>query len=111
MTKDRSPPAAANAPALASTSGPCWLSNAMRQYRLRQDRASLGADTIESLSLDDHRRGLTAAMAALLAGGESRCAPGQPVLTHPTPCRKRRVILGASSAHASEPPKRPAQTP
>jgi hypothetical protein len=38
-----------------------------RRYRLRQDRAVIDADTMESLSLDDHRRGFAAAMAALLA--------------------------------------------
>jgi DNA-binding transcriptional ArsR family regulator len=38
-----------------------------RRYRLRQDRATLDAETIESLSLDDHRRGFSIAMATLLA--------------------------------------------
>ncbi|MGN9783208.1 helix-turn-helix domain-containing protein [Nonomuraea sp. ZG12] len=38
-----------------------------RRYRLRQDRATLDAETIGSLSRDDHRRGFAIAMAALLA--------------------------------------------
>lgn len=38
-----------------------------RRYRLRQDRASIDPDTIESLSLDDHRRAFATAMATLLA--------------------------------------------
>ncbi|MEU0480113.1 helix-turn-helix domain-containing protein [Streptosporangium sp. NPDC006013] len=38
-----------------------------RRYRLRQDRAAIDADMIESLSLDDHRRGFATAMAILLA--------------------------------------------
>ncbi|GAA1281988.1 transcriptional regulator [Planotetraspora silvatica] len=38
-----------------------------RRYRLRQDRAVIDADTIKTLTLDDHRRGFAAAMAALLA--------------------------------------------
>ncbi|GAA3408273.1 helix-turn-helix domain-containing protein [Streptosporangium vulgare] len=38
-----------------------------RRYRLRQDRATIDASTIESMSLDDHRRGFATAMATLLA--------------------------------------------
>jgi DNA-binding transcriptional ArsR family regulator len=38
-----------------------------RRYRLRQDRATLDAETIGSLTRDDHRRGFAIAMAALLA--------------------------------------------
>ncbi|WP_336216258.1 helix-turn-helix domain-containing protein [Nonomuraea sp. LPB2021202275-12-8] len=38
-----------------------------RRYRLRQDRASIDADTSESLSLDDHRRAFATAMATLLS--------------------------------------------
>ncbi|MGN9845874.1 helix-turn-helix domain-containing protein [Nonomuraea sp. H19] len=38
-----------------------------RRYRLRQDRATIDADTIASLTLDDHRRGFATAMATLLA--------------------------------------------
>ncbi|MGK4578920.1 helix-turn-helix domain-containing protein [Kitasatospora sp. HPMI-4] len=38
-----------------------------RHYRLRRDRAAVGADAAEAMSLEDHRRGFTAAMAALLA--------------------------------------------
>jgi DNA-binding transcriptional ArsR family regulator len=38
-----------------------------RCYRLRQDRAVIDADMIESMSLDDHRRGFATAMATLLA--------------------------------------------
>jgi DNA-binding transcriptional ArsR family regulator len=38
-----------------------------RRYRLRQDRAVIDPDTMESMSLDDHRRAFAAAMAALLA--------------------------------------------
>jgi DNA-binding transcriptional ArsR family regulator len=38
-----------------------------RRYRLRQDRATISAETAGSLSLDDHRRGFAVAMAALLA--------------------------------------------
>ncbi|GII31891.1 helix-turn-helix domain-containing protein [Planotetraspora mira] len=38
-----------------------------RRYRLRQDRAVIDADTIKTLTLDDHRGGFAAAMAALLA--------------------------------------------
>ncbi|MGW2544436.1 helix-turn-helix domain-containing protein [Kitasatospora sp. NPDC001574] len=37
-----------------------------RHYRLRQDRAAIDADAAASMSLDDHRRGFAAAMAALL---------------------------------------------
>ncbi len=38
-----------------------------RHYRLRQDRAVIDAGAAASMSLDDHRRGFAAAMAALLA--------------------------------------------
>jgi DNA-binding transcriptional ArsR family regulator len=38
-----------------------------RRYRLRQERAVIDADTMESLSLDDYRRGFAAAMATLAA--------------------------------------------
>lgn len=38
-----------------------------RRYRLRQDRAAITAETVASLSLDDHRRGFATAMAALVA--------------------------------------------
>ncbi|MCP2257161.1 Helix-turn-helix domain-containing protein [Streptoalloteichus tenebrarius] len=38
-----------------------------RRYRLRQDRAVIDADRAASMSLDDHRHGFAAAMAALLA--------------------------------------------
>lgn len=38
-----------------------------RRYRLHQNRATISADTIESLSPDDHRRGFAVATAALLA--------------------------------------------
>ncbi|WP_433425403.1 helix-turn-helix domain-containing protein [Microtetraspora malaysiensis] len=38
-----------------------------RRYRLRQDRAAIDAETAESLTLDDHRSGFAAAMAALIA--------------------------------------------
>jgi DNA-binding transcriptional ArsR family regulator len=38
-----------------------------RRYRLRQERAVIDADMVASLSLEDHRRGFAAAMAALLA--------------------------------------------
>ena len=38
-----------------------------RHYRLRGDRAAIGADAAASMSLDDHRRGFAVAMAALLA--------------------------------------------
>jgi DNA-binding transcriptional ArsR family regulator len=38
-----------------------------RHYRLRRDRAVIDADAAASMSLDDHRRGFAAAMAALLA--------------------------------------------
>jgi DNA-binding transcriptional ArsR family regulator len=38
-----------------------------RHYRLRRDRTVIDADAAASMSLDDHRRGFTAAMAALLA--------------------------------------------
>ena len=38
-----------------------------RRYRLRQDRASIGPETLGSISLDGHRRAFAAAMAALLA--------------------------------------------
>ncbi|MDH6110284.1 DNA-binding transcriptional ArsR family regulator [Kitasatospora sp. MAP12-15] len=37
-----------------------------RHYRLRRDRAVIDADAAVSMSLDDHRRGFAAAMAALL---------------------------------------------
>ncbi|MDH6577370.1 helix-turn-helix domain-containing protein [Kitasatospora sp. MAP5-34] len=37
-----------------------------RHYRLRRDRAAIDADAATSMSLDDHRRGFAAAMAALL---------------------------------------------
>ncbi|GAB2750350.1 helix-turn-helix domain-containing protein [Kitasatospora kifunensis] len=38
-----------------------------RHYRLLRDQAAIDADTAASMSLDDHRRGFAAAMAALLA--------------------------------------------
>ncbi len=38
-----------------------------RHYRLRRDRAVIDAGAAASMSLDDHRRGFAAAMAALLA--------------------------------------------
>jgi DNA-binding transcriptional ArsR family regulator len=38
-----------------------------RHYRLRPDRAVIDADAAASMSLDDHRRGFAAAVAALLA--------------------------------------------
>ena len=38
-----------------------------RRYRLRHDRASINLETFESVSLNDHRRGFAAAMAALIA--------------------------------------------
>jgi hypothetical protein len=38
-----------------------------RHYRLRQDRAVIGDEVAESMSLDDHRRAFAAAMAAVLA--------------------------------------------
>jgi DNA-binding transcriptional ArsR family regulator len=38
-----------------------------RRYRLRRDRAVIDADAAASMSLDDHRHGFAAAMAALLA--------------------------------------------
>jgi DNA-binding transcriptional ArsR family regulator len=38
-----------------------------RHYRLRRDRAVIDTGMAASMSLDDHRRGFTAAMAALLA--------------------------------------------
>ncbi|MGY0459577.1 helix-turn-helix domain-containing protein [Kitasatospora sp. cg17-2] len=37
-----------------------------RHYRLRRDRGAIDADAAASMSLDDHRRGFAAAMAALL---------------------------------------------
>ncbi|WP_310723084.1 helix-turn-helix domain-containing protein [Streptomyces sp. N2A] len=38
-----------------------------RRYRLRRDRMVIGPEAGASMSLDDHRRGFAAAMAALLA--------------------------------------------
>ncbi|MGV9306527.1 helix-turn-helix domain-containing protein [Nonomuraea sp. NPDC003727] len=38
-----------------------------RHYRLRRDRTVIDADAAASMSLDDHRRGFTAAMATLHA--------------------------------------------
>jgi DNA-binding transcriptional ArsR family regulator len=38
-----------------------------RHYRLRRDRTAIGDDAAAAMSLDDHRRGFAAAMAALLA--------------------------------------------
>lgn len=38
-----------------------------RSYRLRQDRAMIDVDAAASMSLNDHRHGFAAAMAALLA--------------------------------------------
>ena len=38
-----------------------------RRYRLQRARAVIGADTAAAMSREDHRRGFTAAMAALLA--------------------------------------------
>lgn len=38
-----------------------------RHYRLRRDRTMIDADAAASMALDDHRRGFTAAMAALHA--------------------------------------------
>jgi len=38
-----------------------------RSYRLRRERIAIDAEAAASMSLDDHRRGFAAAMAALLA--------------------------------------------
>ncbi|SEF89125.1 Helix-turn-helix domain-containing protein [Nonomuraea solani] len=38
-----------------------------RSYRLRRERAAIDAEAAASMSLDDHRHGFAAAMAALLA--------------------------------------------
>ena len=38
-----------------------------RGYRLRKDRAAIDADTIASLSAEDHKRGFATALAALVA--------------------------------------------
>jgi len=38
-----------------------------RRFRLRQERASISAEQLEQLTVDDHRRGFAAAMAALVA--------------------------------------------
>ncbi|MEU6717451.1 helix-turn-helix domain-containing protein [Nonomuraea sp. NPDC046802] len=38
-----------------------------RYYRLRQDRSAIDLDAAKSMSLEDHRHGFAAAMAALLA--------------------------------------------
>ncbi len=38
-----------------------------RHYQLRRERAVIDADAAAAMSLDDHRRGFAAAMAALLA--------------------------------------------
>jgi hypothetical protein len=38
-----------------------------RHYQLRQDQATIDPAMIESLTLDDHRRGFAVAMTALLA--------------------------------------------
>jgi DNA-binding transcriptional ArsR family regulator len=38
-----------------------------RHFRLRQDRATIGADVAAAMSLDDHRRAFAAGMAAVLA--------------------------------------------
>jgi DNA-binding transcriptional ArsR family regulator len=38
-----------------------------RHYRLRRERTVIGTDTAATMSVDDHRRGFAAAMAALLA--------------------------------------------
>jgi DNA-binding transcriptional ArsR family regulator len=38
-----------------------------RHYRLRRDRSAIDADAAASMSLEDHRHGFAAAMAALLA--------------------------------------------
>ncbi|MGI8333736.1 helix-turn-helix domain-containing protein [Actinomadura scrupuli] len=38
-----------------------------RRYRLRPDRPAIGADAAAAMSIDDHRRGFAAAMAALIA--------------------------------------------
>lgn len=38
-----------------------------RHYRLRRERTVIGTDAAATMSLDDHRRGFAAAMAALLA--------------------------------------------
>ncbi|WP_431931654.1 helix-turn-helix domain-containing protein [Nonomuraea jabiensis] len=38
-----------------------------RSYRLRQDRPAIDAGAAAAMSLDDHRRGFAAAMAALIA--------------------------------------------
>jgi DNA-binding transcriptional ArsR family regulator len=38
-----------------------------RHYRLRRDRTAIGTDDAATMSLDDHRQGFAAAMAALLA--------------------------------------------
>ncbi|MFI9552141.1 helix-turn-helix domain-containing protein [Nonomuraea endophytica] len=38
-----------------------------RHYRLRRDKAAIGAEAAAAMSLDDHRRGFAAAMAGLMA--------------------------------------------
>jgi DNA-binding transcriptional ArsR family regulator len=38
-----------------------------RHYRLRQDRAAIGAEVAAAMTLDDHRRAFAAGMAAVLA--------------------------------------------
>lgn len=38
-----------------------------RHYRLHQERATIGPDVAEAMSLDDHRRAFAAGMAAVLA--------------------------------------------
>jgi hypothetical protein len=38
-----------------------------RRFRLRRERASISAEQLEQVTVDDHRRGFAAAMAALVA--------------------------------------------
>ena len=48
-----------------------------RWYRLRRDRAVIGAEAAESMTVEDHRRGFTATMAALLAEFNAYLERGQ----------------------------------
>lgn len=51
-----------------------------RRYRLHKDRAVIDTDTAAAMSLDEHRRGFTAATAALLAEFGSYLDRGEPDL-------------------------------
>ena len=65
-----------------------------RHYRLRQDRAVIGAEAVRALSPDDHRQAFATAMTALLAEHFLRLNPGATILVN--------AICGRAAAEAIE---------